>query len=52
MYPNLVRVFYLNIGVSETRKDTIVTSVGQIPIEFDVSNLNRTFGALDEGLEL
>lgn len=41
VYPNLVHVFYLNMEISATRLDRIVTHVGGAPIEFDVKDLNN-----------
>lgn len=48
VYPNLVRVFYLNIEISTNRLDRIVTYVGGVPIEFDVEDLNHILGTLDD----
>lgn len=39
VYPNLVRVFYLNMEISAYMLDGIITNVG-VPIEFDVMDLN------------
>ncbi|KAH9650254.1 hypothetical protein KPL70_026300 [Citrus sinensis] len=39
VYPNLVRVFYLNMEISDTRPNRIVTQVGRVPIEFDDADL-------------
>lgn len=49
VYPNLVR--YSNMEVSATRKNTIVTSLGRIHIEFNVYDLNRIVGSLNDGLD-
>ncbi|KAH9687357.1 hypothetical protein KPL70_014742 [Citrus sinensis] len=35
VYPNLVRVFYSNMEISDTRPNRIVTQVSRVPIEFD-----------------
>ncbi|KAH9686494.1 hypothetical protein KPL70_014367 [Citrus sinensis] len=39
VYPNLVRVFYSNMEISDTRPNRIVTQVGRVSIEFDVVDL-------------
>ncbi|KAH9743958.1 hypothetical protein KPL70_003484 [Citrus sinensis] len=49
VYPNLVRVFYSNMEISETRLDRIVTQVGGVLIEFDVEFLNNLLRISDDG---
>ncbi|KAH9649211.1 hypothetical protein KPL70_025897 [Citrus sinensis] len=39
VYPNLVRVFYSNMEISDTRPNRIVTQVSRVPIEFDDADL-------------
>ena len=49
---NLVRVFYSNMLISSQTTNRIVTSIGGIPIEFDVANLNKILRTPNKGLEL
>ena len=49
VYPNLVRVFYSNMEIFETRLDRIVTQVGGVHIEFDVELLNNILGISNDG---
>ena len=49
VYPNLVRVFYLNMKISATRLDRRVTQVGGVPIEFDVETLNNILEIINDG---
>ena len=52
MYPDLVKVFYSNIEVSEENKTRVITNVGGVMIDFDVSLLNSILGSSDFGLEI
>ena len=49
VFPNLIRVFYSNMELSETRLDKIVTHVGGVPSEFDVELLNNILGISNDG---
>lgn len=49
---NLVKVFYSNMIITSEFSGRIVTNVGGIPIEFDVTTLNRILGTPNDGLEL
>ena len=40
VYPDLVKVFYLNMKVSEENKARVITNVGGVMIDFDVSLLS------------
>lgn len=51
-YPNLVRVFYLNMELSTTRLDRIIINVGGVPIEFDVGDLNSILRTKNKDLEI
>lgn len=52
VYPNLVRVFYSNMEISDTRPNRIVTQVGRVPIEFDDADLADFLGIPCEGLDI
>lgn len=52
VYPNLVRVFYSNMEISDTRPNRIVTQVGRVPIEFDDADLADFLGISCEGLDI
>ncbi|KAH9801181.1 hypothetical protein KPL71_000929 [Citrus sinensis] len=52
VYPNLVRVFYLNMEIFNTRPNRIVTQVGRVPIEFDDADLADLLGIFCEGLDI
>ena len=52
MYPDLVKVFYSNMEVSKKNKTPVITNVGGILIDFDVSLLNSILGSSDLGLEI
>ena len=43
------RCVLLDMEISTTRFDRIVTHIGGIPIEFDVEDLNNILGILDVG---
>ena len=40
VYPDLVKVFYSNMEVFEENKTQVITNVGGVKIDFDVSLLN------------
>ena len=52
MYPDLVKVFDSNMEVSEENKTRVITNVGGVMIDFDVSLLNYIIGSSDFGLEI
>ena len=52
VYPDLVKVFYSNMEVSEKNKTRVITTVGGVKIDFDVSLLNSILGSSDFGLEI
>ncbi|KAH9669926.1 hypothetical protein KPL70_021986 [Citrus sinensis] len=52
VYPNLVRVFYSNMKISDTRPNKIVTQVSRVPIEFDDADLADFLGISCEGLDI
>ncbi|KAH9670869.1 Integrase catalytic domain-containing protein [Citrus sinensis] len=52
VYPNLVRVFYSNMEISDTRPNRIVTQVGRVPIEFDDADLADFLGISCEGIDI
>ncbi|KAH9725866.1 hypothetical protein KPL70_008032 [Citrus sinensis] len=52
VYPNLVRVFYSNMEISDTRPNRIVTQVSRVPIEFDDADLADFLGIPCEGLDI
>ena len=52
VYPNLVRVFYSNMEISDTRPNRIVTQVGRVPIEFDNVDLADFLGISSEGHDI
>ncbi|KAH9657663.1 CCHC-type domain-containing protein [Citrus sinensis] len=52
VYPDLVKVFYSNMEVSEENKNRVITTVGGVLIEFDDSELNSILGSSDDGLEI
>ncbi|KAH9781517.1 hypothetical protein KPL71_008504 [Citrus sinensis] len=52
VYPNLVRVFYLNMEISAIRLNRIVTQVGGVPIEFDDADLADFLGISSEGHDI
>lgn len=51
-YPNLIKVFYSSMDASAEKQNWVITSVADIPIEFDVVVLNSILETKDEGLEL
>ena len=51
MYPDLVKMFYSNMDVSEEKKTRVITNVGGVLIDFDVSELISILGTSDYGLE-
>ncbi|KAH9716076.1 hypothetical protein KPL71_021332 [Citrus sinensis] len=52
LYPDLVKVFYSNMDVSEENKTRVITNIGGVMIDFDVSLLNSILGSSDFGLEI
>ena len=52
LYPDLVKVFYSNMDVSAENKTRVITNVGGVMIDFDVSLLNSIVGSSDFGLEI
>ncbi|KAK9195176.1 hypothetical protein WN943_003295 [Citrus x changshan-huyou] len=52
VYPDLVKVFYSNMDISEEKKNRVITNVGGVLIDFDVSELNSILGTSDYGLEI
>ena len=52
MYPDLVKVFYLNMDISEEKTNRVITKVRGVLIDFDVSELNSILGTSDYGLEI
>ncbi|KAH9685791.1 hypothetical protein KPL70_014095 [Citrus sinensis] len=52
VYPNLVRVFYSHMEISDTCPNRIVTQVGRVPIEFDDADLADFLGISCEGLDI
>ena len=52
VYPDLVKVFYSNMDVSKEKKTWVITNVGGVLIDFDVSKLNYILGTTDYGLEI
>ena len=52
MYPDLMKVFYSNMKVSEENKTRVITTIGGVKIDFDISLLNSILGSFDFGLEI
>ena len=52
VYPDLVKVFYSNMNISEKKQNRVITNVGGVLIDFDVSELNSIIGTSDYGLEI
>ena len=52
VYPDLVKVFYLNMDTSAEKESRVITNVGGVLIEFDVTELNSILGTSDIGLEI
>lgn len=52
LYPDLVKVFYSNMDVSAENKTRVITNVGGVMIDFDVSLLNSILGSSVFGLEI
>ena len=52
VYPNLVKVFYLNMDIFEEKKNRVITNVGGVLIDFDVSELNSIVGTSNFRLEI
>ncbi|KAK9192656.1 hypothetical protein WN944_003349 [Citrus x changshan-huyou] len=52
VYPDLVKVFYSNMDISEEKQNRVITNVGGVLIDFDVSELNSILGTSDYGLEI
>ncbi|KAH9768926.1 hypothetical protein KPL71_011792 [Citrus sinensis] len=52
VYPDLVKVFYSNMEVFEENKTRVITNVGGVMIDFDVSVLNSILGSSNFGLEI
>ena len=52
MYPDLVKVFYSNMDISEKKNNRVITNVGGVLIDFDVSELNSILGTSDFGPEI
>ena len=52
VYPDLVKVFDSNMDVSKDNKTLVITNVGGVMIDFDVSVLNSIIGSSDFGLEI
>ena len=50
VYPDLVKVFYSNMDVSEENKTRVITNVEGVKIDFDVSVLSFILGSSDFGL--
>lgn len=44
VYPNLVRVFYSNIVLSDTRENRFEITIRRVLIEFNVRDLNSMLG--------
>ena len=51
VYPNLVKVFYSNMDTSEEKKTRVITNVGGVLIDFDVSELNSILRTSNYGLK-
>lgn len=49
VYLNLVRFFYSNMEIFETRLERILTQVGGVLIEFDVEFLNNLLSISNDG---
>ena len=52
LYPDLVKVFYSNIDVSEENKTWVITNIRGVTIDFDVSMLNSILRSSDFCLEI
>ena len=52
MFPDLAKVFYSNMDISEEKKNRVITKVRGVLIDFDVSELNSILGNSDYGLEI
>ena len=52
MYLDLVKAFYSNMGISEKKKNRVITNVGGVLTDFDVSELNYILKTPDYGLEI
>ena len=52
VYPDLVKVFYLNMDASAEKENRVITNIGGVSIEFDDSKLNSILGTSDNGLEI
>ena len=51
VYPNLVKVFYSNMDISEEKQNRVIINIGGVLIDFDVSELNSILGTSDYSLE-
>ena len=52
LYPDLMKVFYLNMNISVENKTRVITNVGGVMIDFNISLLNSILGSSDFGLEI
>ena len=52
VYPDLVKVFYLNMDTSTEKNNRVITKVGRVSIEFDDLKLNSILWTSDDGLEI
>ena len=52
VYPDLVKVFYSNMDISEEKKNRVITNAGGVLIDFDVSELNSILRTFYYGLEI
>ncbi|KAH9668296.1 hypothetical protein KPL70_021361 [Citrus sinensis] len=52
VYPDLVKVFYLNMDCSAEKENRVITTVGGVLIEFDDSDLDNILGSSDDGLDI
>ena len=52
MYPDMVKVFYSNLDTLAEKENRVITNVGGVLIDFDVSELNSILGTSYPGLEI
>ncbi|KAH9743236.1 hypothetical protein KPL70_003240 [Citrus sinensis] len=52
VYPDLVKVFYLNMDCSAEKENRVITTIGGVLIEFDDLELNFILRSSDDGLEM
>ena len=52
VYPDMVKVFYSNLDTLAEKENRVITNVGGVLIEFDVTELNSILGTSYPGLEI